>query len=356
MLKRHTPTIPTPPETKPQPKQERKIAVWTIDDIESFEPNPDLYVVGDGHIMKGRDRLHLIVGYAGVGKSRAANYLAYCGATGKRWFDYDIKTPFKTLFIQTENGRARLQHDYDGMFDELRGKIVFADLPTGTHFNEDWWRQDLRLLIERESIGLVVLDPWTNVAPDLNHKEYNRAVELVLDCMPEDDAKCPAIVVVAHLRKPDGAGRRKRGIELMHEVMGSQTLTSRSRFVLVMERANPADLDDDRVIVTCAKNNDSPHAPRSCHRRGKATFEPVSDFDWSEYDGGAKRGARSTYTLSDLVDLLNPNEEITSAEWKQRATTSLGISPSRFYDFQAEATSKERVIQVGRGRYRRPAA
>ena len=121
MLKRHTPTIPTPLETKPRPKQERKIAVWTIDDIESFEPNPDLYVVGDGHIMKGRDRLHLIVGYAGVGKSRAANYLAYCGATGKRWFDYDIKTPFKTLFIQTENGHARLQHDYDGMFDELRG-------------------------------------------------------------------------------------------------------------------------------------------------------------------------------------------------------------------------------------------
>ena len=56
--------------------EERILNVWTIDDIEQFKPNHDLYVVGNGHIMKGKDRLHLIVGYAGVGKSRAANYLA----------------------------------------------------------------------------------------------------------------------------------------------------------------------------------------------------------------------------------------------------------------------------------------
>ena len=49
-------------------------------------------------------------------------------------------------------------------------------------------------------------------------------------------------------------------------------------------------------------------------------------------------------------------EEVSSADWKQRAADSLGISQSRFYDFQAEATSKELVIQVSRGRYRRPAA
>jgi len=53
---------------------------------------------------------------------------------------------------------------------------------------------------------------------------------------------------------------------------------------------------------------------------------------------------------------LKHGDEVSNAERKQRAATSLGISQSRFYDFQAEATSKERVIQVGRGRYRRPAA
>jgi hypothetical protein len=339
-----------------QKAEERILKVWTIDDIEQFKPNPDLYVVGNGHIMKGKDRLHLIVGYAGVGKSRAANYLAYCGATGNRWFDYDIKTPFKTLFIQTENGKARLQHDYEGLFTDLRGKVFFADLPTGTHFNEEWFRDQLKEIIKQNGIGMVILDPWTNVAPDLNHKEYSKAVELVLGCMPDEEENCPAIVVVAHLRKPDSGTKRKQGIELMHEVMGSQTLTSRSRFVLVMERANPTDPQDNRVVVTCAKNNDSPEAPRSCHRRGKATFEEVLDFDWSEYDEGAKSAARSTYTLSDVVDLLKPGEDVSSAEWKQRAATSLGISQSRFYDYQAEATSKERVFMVGRGRYRRPAA
>ena len=350
MLKKFTPT------QTDKINNERKIKVWSIDDIEQYEVNPELFVVGDGHIMKGKDRLHLIVGYAGIGKTRAVIYLAYCGALGKPWFDYDIKTPFKTLFIQTENGKARLKHDCEGIFDDLRGKVFFADLPTGTHFNEEWFREEIKEIIKRESIGMVILDPWTNVAPDLNHKEYNKAVELVLDCMPDEVDKCPAIVVVAHLRKPDSGGKRKRGADLMHEVMGSQTLTSRSRFVLVMERANPTDPQDDRVVVTCAKNNDALEAPRSCHRRGRATFEPVNDFDWSEYDEGVKRGARATYTLSDVVELLAPEEEVSSAEWKLRASDALGISQSRFYDFQSEATSRERVIQISRGRYRRPAA
>ena len=39
-----------------------------------------------------------------------------------------------------EIGWPSLQHDYGGMFDELRGKIVLADLPTGTHFNDGWCR------------------------------------------------------------------------------------------------------------------------------------------------------------------------------------------------------------------------
>ena len=351
----HKAFIPSafPNKTKPQT---RKLKIWTMTDIEQFEPNPNLYVAGEGHIMRGRDRLHLITGYAGVGKSRAANYLALCGATGRRWFDYDVKSPFKTLFIQTENGRARLQHDFSGHFEELRDKVFYLDLPTGNQFNEEWFRNELREIIEQKSIGVVVIDPWTNVAPDLNHKEFNKATEQVLSCMPEDEAKCPAVVVVAHLRKPSGQGKRKQGVELMHEVMGSQTLTSRSRFVLVMERANPSDPNDDRVVVTCSKNNDSPHAPRSCHRRGKVIFDPVEDFDWDQYDQGGKIGTTPLYTLTDIVDLVSPAEEITSKEWKKRAMDIYGISSSRFYDFQSEATSKERVIKVGKGVYRRPAA
>ena len=331
-----------------------RINVWTIDDIENFEINPDLYVAGNGHIMKGKDRLHLIVGYAGVGKSRAANFLAYCGATGRQWFDYEIKNEFKTLFIQTENGRARLKHDYENLFDQVRDKVFFTDLPTGARFDAAWFRQDLKNIIQRESIGVIIIDPWTNVAPDLNHKEYNRAVELVLDCMPEDDALCPAIVVVAHLRKPDPASKNKRGSELMHEVMGSQTLTSRSRFVLVMERANPRDPKDDRVIVTCAKNNDSLDAPRSCHRRGKVIFEEVSNYDWEQHDQSGDVGCPRQYALSDIVDLVEPSEQISSAEWKQRAMDALGISSSRFYDFQGKAVRMERIVRVAKGLYKRP--
>ena len=57
----HKAFIPSafPNKTKPQT---RKLKIWTMTDIEQFEPNPNLYVAGEGHIMRGRDRLHLITG------------------------------------------------------------------------------------------------------------------------------------------------------------------------------------------------------------------------------------------------------------------------------------------------------
>ena len=98
-------------------------------------------------------------------------------------------------------------------------KTKHLDLPIGNQFTEEWFRDELREIIEQESIGVVVIDPWTNVAPDLNHKEFNKAIEQILSCMPEDEEKCPAIVVIAHLRKPSGQGKRKQVVELMQDIL-----------------------------------------------------------------------------------------------------------------------------------------
>ena len=113
------------------------------------------------------------------------------------------------------------------------------------------------------------------------------------------------MLVVAHLRKPDNKSKAKRGAELMHEVNGAQVLTSRSRFVLAMERANLSDDSDDRILVTCAKANDALQTPRSCHRRGKVIFQEVIDFDWEEREQPLKPGRKAQYTLNDVVDLLD---------------------------------------------------
>ncbi|MGA1546420.1 MAG: hypothetical protein ACO349_05680 [Flavobacteriaceae bacterium] len=50
------------------------LGIITMEDIQNYTPDPSLYLVGDGHITRGKDRIHLIVGYAGVGKSRPPSF------------------------------------------------------------------------------------------------------------------------------------------------------------------------------------------------------------------------------------------------------------------------------------------
>lgn len=331
----------------------QKLGVITMQDIEDYEPDPSLYLVGEGHIVKGRDRLHLLVGYAGIGKTRASTFLAYCGVTGEKWFDYEIKHRFKTLFIQLESGMPRLKRDFDGLTNTLNEYVFFLDLQCDASFQDPEFRNQVRDLILNYGIGMVIIDPWTNIAPDTNHKDYNYAINCVLGCLPEAPKDCPAVLVVAHLRKPESNARIKRGTELMHEVNGSQVLTSRSRFVLAMERANPTDDSDDRVLVTCAKANDALEMPRSCHRRGKVIFDHVPDFDWEEREQAQKAGRKTQYCLSDVVGLIQHGETVTSGEWKQRTKDKFGMGDARFYEFQKEALSQERVFQIGKGKYTR---
>jgi hypothetical protein len=340
--------------TAESPNNDPLINLITMDDIVNHVNDPTLQLVGDGHIIKGKDRVHVIAGYAGVGKSRAANYLAYCGATGKRWFEYEVKHKFKTLFIQSENGMTRLKDDLSELVNELKDHVFFVDAPRGFDFGNHQFRDKLRTIIEENNIGMVVIDPWTNLVPDIGHKEFNLAIDLVMDCMPMNPSKCPAVMIVAHCRKPDGKGKIKRGSELMHEVYGSHVLTSRSRFVLIMERANMADETDDRVLTTCAKANDAQHMPKGCHNRGKVIFEPVEDFDWDEREAPIKAGTKSIYSLSEVVGLMPVGEDFKSSDWKKKAEEVFGIKASRFYEFQSEAVSMERVVKLDkRGVYRR---
>jgi hypothetical protein len=330
------------------------INLITMDDIVNHVNDPTLQLVGDGHIIKGKDRVHVIAGYAGVGKSRGASYLAYCGATGKRWFEYEVKHKFKTLFIQSENGMTRLKEDLGDLENELKDHVFFVDAPRGFDFSNHQFRDELRTIIEENNIGVVVIDPWTNLVPDIGHKEFNLAIDLVMDCMPMNPSKCPAVMIVAHCRKPDGKGKIKRGSELMHEVYGSHVLTSRSRFVMIMERVDMSDETDDRILTTCAKANDAQHMPKGCHIRGKVIFSPDDDFDWDARESPAKTGIDPRCTLSDIVELMPIGEDFKISDWQEKAKEVFGFSRSRFCDYQKEAINMERVVKLDkRGWYRR---
>ncbi len=330
----------------------------TIQDLVDFEPNMKDCLISrgedDAFIIREKKRFHIIAGYPGVGKSRIALNLALCGANQSKWLGYDTNSKFKTLYIQGENGRRRLKRDIKGHEDDLFSTVIFYDPDEGIQFGSPKFRDNLRTFIVANDIGLVVFDTWTDIVPDLEYKHCRQAIKDVEAAMPEDPEKHPAIVVIAHLRKPHPKAVRKRGRSLKHELNGTQAFGARARFVMIVDHVNPDDKTDKRIVAICAKSSDTKDEPEGCFKMDSIKAEWIRDFDWSEYDQPGKPGAKPRYELSDIVELLEPGEAVKSGEWKSRAKEVLGIGESRFYKYQKQAVDEGLVEKLDKANYKRP--
>src|SRR4051812_13959679 len=75
--------------------------------LRDFQEPEGHKLVGDYHIQRGA--IGVLAGAPGVGKSRAALWLAIRGAYGDGdWFGLPVHTQFRTLMLQNENGLVRL--------------------------------------------------------------------------------------------------------------------------------------------------------------------------------------------------------------------------------------------------------
>ena len=103
--------------------------IFSPSELRGYEPEKDIVLVGDCHIMRGE--VFVIGGEPGVGKSTAATELAICGATGRPWLGLPVHCRFKTMIIQTENGRYRLRQEYQarGALVEIEDSIRVSEPP-----------------------------------------------------------------------------------------------------------------------------------------------------------------------------------------------------------------------------------
>lgn len=140
----------------------------------------------------------------------------------------------------------------------------------------------------------MVIDPWNDVTPDEGMADFSEAllnIERVFW-----GRKCPAVIIVAHLRKSgrDATGKRKSGRDLLNELSGSLKLGSKSRTVFAVQPASNR-MDDDRIVFEVAKSNDTDpawlktHGTRSAWYRRNAAFERCQEFDWDEWLNGEDR-------------------------------------------------------------------
>ena len=92
---------------------------------------------------------------------------------------------------------------------------------------------------------------------------------------------------------------------MLHELAGSHILGSAARAAFILE-AGSNDTDDNRVVFSCAKNNDGEMPSRSAWHRCNGLFLPCPDFDWKAFDGPEDK--RRTVTEDDLRNLFHDED------------------------------------------------
>jgi hypothetical protein len=272
--------LETSPKSDGEPRQ-TWIEFLSPSEIKAYKPPPGTILAGDNHIVRGG--VFIIGGAPGVGKSRATVALAVAGATKLDWFGCSVHCNFRTLIIQNENGRYRLKMEFAEQDEALLDKYlrISPPPPYGLRFNRLEFREDLKAKIDIFQPGIVTIDPWNAVARDDKAKDYLETFDLVRSVIPSGD-DAPAIGISAHTRKPL-ANERASGRSLLNLLSGSYTLASVPRTIWIMQHASD-DVSEDRVVVTCCKNNDGELGPRSVWRRANGLFARVDDFDWEEWD------------------------------------------------------------------------
>jgi hypothetical protein len=318
---------PTTSTTESTSDQKPVIQFFSPSQLRNYQPPEGHVLVGDCHVVRGNTTV--IGGAPGVGKSRAAVALAQAGAICAEWFGLKVHVRFKTMVIQTENGRFRLSREFADMdCDALEDFVrVCEPPPFGLAFDNPEFTSALKAEMDAFKPDVVVLDPWNAVAMDDKQRDYLEAFKVIRSVLPVGDA-APALVIVAHTRKPK-ADERASGRALMNLLAGSYVLNSVPRTGFVLQAASD-DPEDDRVVWTCGKNNDGELGARSAWHRQNGLFTPAADFDWESFDATASD--RPSVTVMDVAAVLeHGNRQLRKAELVSELMERTGAGKSCAY-------------------------
>ena len=310
-------------ESAEEPREPR-IRVFTPSELRAYNPAQEPILVGDSHITRGE--VFVIGGEPGVGKSRLVVSLAIAGATGSDWLGLKVRQKFRTLILQTENGRYRLKNDFDeiGATNLDEWIRVSEPPPFGLTFSNPEFQADLTDIISDFKPHVVALDPWNAAARDDRQKDYVETFDIIRAILPKGDDK-PALGIAAHTRKPQTGEKRNGGTSLMHLLAGSYVLSSVPRCIWIVVRGSE-DETGDSVVVFNPKNNNGQNSPRSAWVRKNGLFVPLPDFDWKQFD--KPPDDRRTITPEDIEKVLRGQGVVPRAKAVEslRELTKLGQS------------------------------
>lgn len=308
-----------------------RIRFFQPSELRAYRPDHATALVGDSHIMRGE--VFVIGGEPGVGKSRSATALAVAGATAHDWFGLTVHRQFRTMIVQTENGRHRLQQEFSSLrCEELDPWIRVSEPPPfGLTLSNPEFQQDIKAALDDFKPECVILDPWNAVTRDDKQRDYADAFEALRNLLPTGPDK-PALGIVAHTRKPAAKEKRTGGTGLMHILSGSHMLSSVPRSVFVMVRGSEEESDDSVVWCNPKNNNGSLVVPSAWFRRD-GHFEHFADFDWQEFEKPQEK--RKSVSLEDLEKVF-ANGDLELRDAASALADLVGISSGAAYNALAE--------------------
>ena len=262
--------------------REPRIRFFSPRSLRDFVSDNDIVLIGDCHIMRGE--VFVIGGEPGVGKSLGATQLAVSGATQRDWFGLTVHRQFRTMIVQTENGRYRLQLEFSALdCDEIENWIRVSEPPSfGLTLTNKEFQADIGTALDSFNPECVIFDPWNAAAHDDKQRDYVETFDALRDLLPTGADK-PALGIIAHTRKPQPNEKRTGGTGLMHLLSGSYILTSVPRCIFIMTRGTQ-DETDDSVVFFNPKNSNGENVPRSAWHRKLSGFSSATDFDWKDFD------------------------------------------------------------------------
>lgn len=300
----------------------RAFEIMLPSQLAEYNPPTDSCLVGDNHIVCGA--LTVIAGHGGVGKSRVALWLAVCGALKQDWMGLPVHRHFKTYILQAENGKRRLSEELktimekypDCNFDDW---IRISPPPeNGLAINDPAFQKTVKMDIKSFKPDVFVIDPWTELVQDGTQRDYAIAYNLLRSIIPSSE-EGPALLVIAHTRKPGNSGRKARGRDLLHEIAGSFSLGSRARSAFSLE-AGSSDPDQNSVVWTCCKNNDGDMDHPTAWIRGDGCFAEDTNFDWEIWNN--PQGAEDSRNPNDMrafeiLEQLKNGAPVSFSEWHE---------------------------------------
>ena len=336
-------------------KPKRKpVEVVTVSGLLKENLPDNLGLVGDGDITRGYQGVTIIAGPPGSGKSLSVDSLVIAGALGKGfWFGRRVHCQFRTLVIQAENGKRRLKRLFQAMRENYPGVkwddwVRYTVPPEGgLPFNRPEFRREIGRIIEGFKPDLVVIDPWTACAVEDTGKDVVDSLALVRSVFPPGDDS-PALVIVAHTKKPRAEDRANKGRALNNSVMGSQALVSTARCVYVVLPFTD-DIQDDRILLACSKMSDSDNPPADSvwHRRLGALFD-ASDDDPKDYWKEDNRNSGPWLTLEMVEKVLGRSTMIQSQLARRLADEYHGgKGPSSVHKWLKREPFASRLEEVG---------